>query len=156
MSVDDSFAYDDARVAAFIRKVVKPIDLSDGTHLPPGTKLLTPLAGICRDGHFYSDPDTFDALRFYRLRQQSTDDANRHQFTAMGDSVNMHFGAGKHACPGRFFAGNAIKMMLAYFLLSFDLKLKDGEGRPKSMMVVMSKTPDPRAEILFRRRTAAA
>ncbi|KAH8908882.1 cytochrome P450 [Coniochaeta sp. PMI_546] len=143
-------------VTAFIRKVIKPIDLSDGTHLPPGTKLLTPLAGICRDGHFYSDPDTFDALRFYRLRQQSADDANRHQFTAMGDSVNMHFGAGKHACPGRFFAGNAIKMMLAYFLLNYDLKLKEGEARPKSMMVMMSKTPNPKAEILFRRRTAAA
>lgn len=142
-------------LAAFIRKVIRPIDLSDGTHLPPGTKLLTPLAGICRDGHFYGDPDTFDALRFYRLRQKSADDANRHQFTAMGDSVNMHFGAGKHACPGRFFAGNAIKMMLAYFLLNYDLRLKDGEGRPKSLMVMMSKTPNPRAEIMFRRRTAA-
>ncbi|KAB5563135.1 cytochrome P450 [Coniochaeta sp. 2T2.1] len=142
-------------VTGFIRRVIQPIDLSDGTHLPPGTKILTPLAGICHDGHFYSDPDAFDALRFYRLRQQSADDANRHQFTAMGDSVNMHFGAGKHACPGRFFAGNVIKMMLAYFLLNYDLKLKDGEGRPKSMMIVMSKTPNPKTEILFRRRTAS-
>jgi cytochrome P450 len=143
-------------VAGFIRKVIKPIDLADGTHLPPGTKLLTPLAGICRDGQFYNDPDAFDALRFYRLRQQSADDANRHQFTGTGDSVNMHFGAGRHTCPGRFFAGNAIKMMLAYFLLNYDLRLKDGQERPKSMMVVMSKTPNPKAEILFRRRTGAA
>lgn len=139
-------------VAAFIRKVIKPINLSDGTHLPAGTKLLTPLAGISHDGRFYPDPERFDALRFYRLRQESADDANRHQFAGIGDSVNMHFGAGKHACPGRFFAGNAIKMMLAYFLLHYDLRLKDGEGRPRSLMVMMSKTPDPRGEIMFRRR----
>lgn len=149
------YSYFDALAGVFIRKVIKPIDLSDGTHLPPGTKLLTPLAGICHDGRFYSDPETFDALRFYQLRQQSDEDANRHQFTGTGDNVNMHWGAGKHACPGRFFANNAIKMMLAYFLLNYDLRLKRGESRPRSMMAMMSKTPDPRAEIEFRRRTAA-
>lgn len=68
----------------------------------------------------------------------------------------MNFGAGKHACPGRFFAGNEIKMVLAYFLLNYDMKLKDGETRPKPMVMVMSKSPDPNAEVLFRRRTAAA
>lgn len=140
-------------VTSFIRKVVKPIDLSDGTHLPVGTKLLAPQCGISRDDRYFPEPGRFDALRFLRLRQRSDEDANRFQFTSINDT-NMNFGAGKHACPGRFFASNEIKMILAYFLISYDLRLRDGESRPKGMMLMMSKTPNPDAEIMFRRRTA--
>ncbi|OLN97589.1 Ent-kaurene oxidase 4 [Colletotrichum chlorophyti] len=154
----DSFMKETQRlsgnITSFIRKVVKPIDLSDGTHLPSGTKVLAPQAGISHDERYFEDPDAFDALRFYKLRQRSNEDANRWQFTSINDT-NMNFGAGKHACPGRFFAGNEIKMVLAYFLLNYDMKLKDGEARPKPMVMVMSKTPDPNGEVLFRRRTAA-
>lgn len=139
-------------VTSFIRKVRQPIDLSDGTHLPAGTKLLAPQCGISNDERYYSEPERFDALRFYNMRRRSEDDANRFQFTSISDT-NMNFGAGKHACPGRFFAGNEVKMILAYFLINYDMKLKDGESRPKGMMLMMSKTPDPNAEILFRRRT---
>ncbi|PKS11658.1 hypothetical protein jhhlp_001809 [Lomentospora prolificans] len=139
-------------ITSFIRKVIQPIDLSDGTHLPAGTKLLAPQAGFSRDPRFFPDPETFDALRFYKLRQQSDEDANRWQFTSINDT-NMNFGAGRHACPGRFFAGNEVKMALAYFLLNYDIKLKEGETRPKPMMVVMSKAPDPNVELLFRRRS---
>ncbi|CAI4212182.1 unnamed protein product [Parascedosporium putredinis] len=114
----DSFMKEVQRVSgnitSFIRKVIKPIDLSDGTHLPAGTKLLAPQAGFSRDERYFSDPETFDALRFYNLRQQSEENANRWQFTSISD-VNLDFGAGKHACPGRFFAGNEVKMALAYF-----------------------------------------
>ncbi|WYZ46533.1 hypothetical protein EsH8_IX_000758 [Colletotrichum jinshuiense] len=155
----DSFMKETQRLAgnitSFIRKVVKPIDLSDGTHLPTGTKLLAPQAGISHDERYFENPDTFDALRFYKLRQKSNEDANRWQFTSISDT-NMNFGAGKHACPGRFFAGNEIKMVLAYFLLNYDMKLKEGETRPKPMVMVMSKSPDPNAEVLFRRRTVMA
>ena len=131
---------------------MQPITLSDGTHLPRGTKILAPQVGYSRDANHFSDPDTFDHLRFFRLRQQSCADGHRWHFTSIGDT-NMNFGAGKHACPGRFFAGNEIKMMLAYYLINFELKLKDGEARPAPMMIMMSKTPDPNGEILFRRRT---
>ncbi|KAM0272214.1 hypothetical protein ACHAQH_008796 [Verticillium albo-atrum] len=151
----DSFMKETQRLAGnitgFIRKVLKPITLSDGTRLPPGTKLLTPQAGISHDERFFANPETFDALRFYKMRQASEEDGHRWQFSSIGDT-NVNFGAGRHACPGRFFAGNEIKMVLAYFLLKFEIRLKEGEGRPKGMMMVMSKMPDPNAEILFRRR----
>ncbi len=134
---------------------MKPIDLSDGTHLPPGTKLLTPQAGISHDERYYPEAAAFDPLRFFRMRQQSEEDANRWQFTSISDT-NLNFGAGKHACPGRFFAANGIKMMLAYFLMHYDMKLKDGEERPKPMMIMMSKTANPNGEIMFRRRAVDA
>lgn len=141
-------------VTSFIRKVRRPVTLSDGTHLPAGTKLLAPQCGISQDERYFANARAFDALRFFRLRQRGGDDANRFQFTSISDT-NMNFGAGRHACPGRFFAGNEIKMILAFFLLRFDMKLRDGEARPKAMMLMMSKTPDPNAEILFRRRSLA-
>ncbi|EEY23335.1 ent-kaurene oxidase [Verticillium alfalfae VaMs.102] len=152
----DSFMKETQRLAGnitgFIRKVLKPITLSDGTRLPPGTKLLTPQAGISHDERFFADPETFDAMRFYKMRQASEEEGHRWQFSSIGDT-NVNFGAGRHACPGRFFAGNEIKMVLAYFLLRYEVRLKEGEGRPKGMMMVMSKMPDPNAELLFRRRT---
>ncbi|KAI1342040.1 cytochrome P450 [Xylariaceae sp. FL0016] len=151
----DSFIKESQRlfgnVTSFIRKVMKPIDLSDGTHLPPGTNLLTPLAGVAHDERYYPDPEVFDGLRFWKLRHQSEDACNRNQFTSIGDS-NMNFGLGKHACPGRFFAGHEIKMILAHFLLHYDIKLKEGEGRPKPNMFMMTKSPSQTAEVLFRRR----
>ncbi|KAL8396743.1 hypothetical protein RB594_003718 [Gaeumannomyces avenae] len=115
-------------ITGFIRKVVKPIDLSDGTHLLAGTKLLAPQAGMSQDPRFYESPET----------------------------TNMNFGAGKHSCPGRFFAGTEIKMLLAYFLLHYDMKLKDGEQRPKRFVVMMSKGANPEGEIMFRRRECAS
>ncbi|KAI1806390.1 ent-kaurene oxidase [Daldinia bambusicola] len=184
----DSFIKESQRlsgnVTSFIRKVMKPIDLSDGTHLPAGTNLLAPMAGIAVDPRYYPDPEVFDGLRFWKLRQhqhspspslsssssssspfpppaapaaadeQHAPNANgRWQFTSIGDTA-MNFGLGKHACPGRFFAGCEIKMVLAYLLLRYDIKLRDGEGRPPPNMFMMTKGPSMTAEVLFRRRSA--
>ncbi|KAJ9142628.1 Cytochrome P450 [Pleurostoma richardsiae] len=152
----DSFMKEVQRVSgnvtSFIRKVIRPIELPDGTCLPAGTKVLAPQAGISNDERYYPEPEKFDALRFFRMRHASAEEMNRHQFTTINDT-NLNFGAGKHACPGRFFAGNEIKMVLAYLLINFDFKLKDGEGRPKPMMLMMSKTPNPNGEVLFKRRS---
>ncbi|KAF3062287.1 Ent-kaurene oxidase [Daldinia childiae] len=182
----DSFIKESQRlsgnVTSFIRKVMKPVDLSDGTHLPAGTNLLAPMAGVAVDPRYYPDPEVFDGLRFWKLRQHqrssssssfsspasstttlptststttdepSTNANGRWQFTSIGDTA-MNFGLGKHACPGRFFAGCEIKMVLAYLLLNYDMKLRDGEGRPAPNMFMMTKSPSMTAEVLFRRRT---
>ncbi|KAI0197301.1 cytochrome P450 [Xylaria flabelliformis] len=196
----DSFIKESQRlsgnVTSFIRKVMKPIDLSDGTHLPSGTSLLTPLAGISLDERYYPNPEVFDGLRFWKLRQQQQSPAptrsssptpssttftspssssintlsepattasslssqfptnpnkSGYQFTSIGDT-NQNFGLGKHACPGRFFAAQEIKLILSYLLLNYEIKLRDGEARPKPMVFMMTKSPSQTAEVLFRRR----
>ncbi|CAM1510239.1 Fc.00g005740.m01.CDS01 [Cosmosporella sp. VM-42] len=141
-------------ITSFIRKVMKPICLSDGTHLPAGTKLLAPQAGISLDERYFPEPEKFDALRFYHMRQQSDEASNRWQFTSLNDT-NINFGAGKHACPGRFFASNEIKIILAHLLINYDIRLKQGEERPQPMSVVMTKAPCPNTELEFRRRSLA-
>ncbi|KAI1103090.1 ent-kaurene oxidase [Jackrogersella minutella] len=166
----DSFIKESQRlsgnVTSFIRKVIKPIDLSEGTRLPAGTNLLAPMAGVAVDPRYYPDPEVFDGLRFWKLRQQcatpSTSPAplpddpaaanGRWQFTSIGDTA-MNFGLGKHACPGRFFAGCEIKLILAHLLLHYDVKLRDGEARPAPNMFMMTKSPSMTAEVLFRRRS---
>lgn len=142
-------------ITSFIRKVMQPITLSDGTQLPAGTKILAAQAGISHDERFFKNPDELDALRFYRMRMASEESSNREQFTSLSDT-NINFGAGKHACPGRFFASNVIKTVLAYYLINYDLRLKPGTDRPLPMALVMTKAPNPSTEIEFRRRWLAA
>ncbi|KAJ7049857.1 hypothetical protein C8F01DRAFT_1264742 [Mycena amicta] len=38
----------------------------------------------------------------------------------------LPFGTGKHACPGRFFAATELKMMLAHFVVNYDLEAESG------------------------------
>ncbi|KAK5995867.1 Cytochrome P450 monooxygenase ATR2 [Cladobotryum mycophilum] len=142
-------------ITSFIRKVMKPISLSDGTHLPAGTKVLAPQAGIAVDERFFPNPDQFDPFRFYRMRQESAEASNRWQFTSISDTY-INFGAGKHACPGRFFAGNEIKLVIAYFVINYDIRLKKGEQRPKPMALVMTKAPNQDTEFEFKRRSLVA
>ena len=64
----------------------------------------------------------------------------------------MQFGSGRHACPGRWFASHEIKVVLAAVMDRYELKLKDGEGRPKGMVFQTNQFPDAKAEILFKDR----
>ena len=139
-------------IASFNRKTVQPITLSDGTYIPAKTLLLAPSMAISSDPEIYENPDQFDGLRYYRLRERSPQDANRHQFATVSKTM-MHFGEGRHACPGRFFASHEIKMILADLVLQYDFKLKDGEGRPKNILYQSLHFPDPTKEILFKKRS---
>lgn len=110
------------------------ITLSDGTYLPAGTNIEVPAHTIQMDPSVYPNPDKFDGFRFYNMRQSSAEEANRNQFVSVSmDSLN--FGYGKHACPGRFFASNELKVILANVLLRYDIALEDQEaGRYKNWM----------------------
>jgi cytochrome P450 len=96
------------------------------------------------------DPESFDGFRHYRHRQQPGH-ANLHQF-AMTDKENMHFGHGRYACPGRFFATHSIKILIAQFLLKYNMKFPEGSGRPANVGAHEYVFPDPKAHILVRER----
>jgi len=64
----------------------------------------------------------------------------------------MSFGLGRHACPGRFFAANEIKLIVARILLEFDLKMPEGQDkRYANVSMAGSMGPDPKKEILLRK-----
>ena len=57
-----------------------------------------------------------------------------------------------YCSPGRFFAANELKAMLAHILLNYDVKMADGGGRPENVWIGVSSLPNTGAEMLFRKR----
>ena len=64
------------------------------------------------------------------------------------------FGHGRHACPGRFFAVNELKALVAYVLMTYDIKLEDDKPRvpPEPRWFGTSLLRDETSKIMFRRR----
>ena len=53
--------------------------------------------------------------------------------------------------PGRFFAANELKSMLAHIVVSYDVKLEDNKTRP-GIGHGIAIFADPVAKVMFRRR----
>lgn len=139
-------------VAGFKRYVADPagITLSDGRHLPHGTFFCFAVSPIANDG--VHDPETFDGFRWYRKRTQEDGQLNLNQFT-MTDANNMHFGHGRYACPGRFFAASSIKVILINLLLRYEVRLEGGTTkRPANLPAHEYIFPNPWAKIELRER----
>ncbi|KAI3320182.1 cytochrome P450 [Xylariaceae sp. AK1471] len=151
----DSFMKESQRhnppsVATFQRKAMIPIDLSNGFHIPTGTIVQCNTNMLDETPDEWGDPHAFDGFRFYKLRS-NPEDANKFQF-ASPSYDSMQFGFGNDACPGRFFASNQIKIILAYILSHYDFKFEDGVvGRPKNIMFEVNVLADPTIKVLFRK-----
>lgn len=142
--------------ANFQRKVLRGFTLSNGQYIPPGVIVEAPSHAVYMDdAHFPPNckpADIFDGFRYYKLRQSGTvTDHARNQFVTTNEH-NLAFGYGKHACPGRFFAANEIKMILARLLLDFDFKNEDGSAvRYAQIDMGSMTTPDASKNLLFKR-----
>ncbi|KAF3068388.1 Ent-kaurene oxidase [Daldinia childiae] len=146
-----------ANLVRFTRYVQKPVTLSDGTHLPAGYLIEAPHALAVMDPELYHNPEEFDAHRFLNLRNGTTEDTlgyknkEQYQFVTVTKDF-MHFGYGRHSCPGRFFAANEIKLILARILLEYDLKMPEGlTERYANINMGTDVLPDPTKEVLFKR-----
>ncbi|KAE8375461.1 cytochrome P450 [Aspergillus bertholletiae] len=153
----DSFLKESQRInppslLAFNRVVGEDLTLSDGTILPKGTHFSMPSAAVLQDKSVEPNADQFDGFRYYKKRLQP-EEANKHQF-AMTDNNNLHFGHGKYSCPGRFFASNEIKIIMAHLLTEFEFKYPPGASRPRNLTADENLYPDPSARLLMRRRKA--
>ena len=110
--------------------MLKTFTLSNGQVIPAGTMIEVPAVAVNSDPQVFPSPLEFDPLRFYRLRQEakargSVEGAALNQFVSVSQN-SLTFGYGRHACPGRFFAANEIKMILANVLLRYDVKMPEG------------------------------
>ncbi|KAH8655513.1 cytochrome P450 [Xylariales sp. PMI_506] len=145
-------------IASFQRKVLQPFSLSDGQVIPQGITIEVPAVAISFDPEIFPNPEKFDPLRFYKIRQLARDGGSNPENAALNQFVSVSqnsltFGYGRHACPGRFFAANELKMILSNMLLKYDIRLVDGatERYPNMEFAHMS-IPDPRKELLFKSR----
>ncbi len=142
--------FNNSRTVAFHRIVCSPITLSDGIKLPVGTHICVPAAAILQDDDVEPTASVFDGFRYFKKRQ-AADEANKHQF-AMTDTNNLHFGHGKFSCPGRFFASNEIKIIMAHLLMAYEFKYPPGQSRPKNLTADENMFPDPSARLMIRKR----
>jgi cytochrome P450 len=94
--------------------------LSDGTMVRKGDKCA--VANTTRlDPAVYDNPEVFDGYRFLRMRNDPKNE-NKARFVATGIN-SLGFGHRAHACPGRFFAANEIKVALCHLVLKYDMEL---------------------------------
>ncbi|KAI0025227.1 cytochrome P450 [Xylariomycetidae sp. FL0641] len=151
----DSFLKEGQRVrpmgtASMNRYVERDTTLADGTALPRGARLM--VAANFLDPAVYADPDRFDAARFLKLRQNPGQE-NAWQFVTTSPHHTL-FGHGQHACPGRFFASNEVKIALCHFLLKYDWRFVPGEGRPQPRAFEHIHGVNDNAKVQVRRRQA--
>jgi len=152
----DSFMKESQRVnppslLGLQRKIMSDIELSDGTILPAGSFSATNLWGTNFDtGIWGENAKEFDGWRFEKLRNLPGND-HKYQYVT-SDLDTQVFGLGTHACPGRFFASNAMKILLCRVILEYDMKLPDGTTRPDNNFVNFANLPPKTARILFRKR----
>ncbi|QDS74724.1 hypothetical protein FKW77_000811 [Venturia effusa] len=132
------------------RHAQQDITLSDGTTIPKDARLGVPMLHM-HDPEFYPNPETFDGKRFLRLRELP-ENTNKYQFVTTSMD-HLGFGHGKHACPGRFFASNEIKIMICHLLMKYDWRFKDNK-RPANVRIFNETILDPKAEIQYKSRVS--
>ncbi|KAI1147580.1 cytochrome P450 [Nemania diffusa] len=133
------------------RIAVKAHTFKDGLHLPAGTVFQFAADAVHHDAAYYPDPYKFDAKRFLRMREAV--DPNRFHFASVSDT-SLSFGAGTHACPGRFLTTITIKVILVVLLTKYEVKLGgDNDRRPANLFHHFNLRPDPTTSIMVRRTT---
>lgn len=130
------------------RIVQKDFRLSTGLELRKGMCVVVDGYRMW-DPEIHENPDKWDGYRFLKLRSQEGKENVSQLVTTSADHIA--FGHGEHACPGRFFAANEIKVALCHLLMKYDWKLAQGtDFTPITMGTTMSANPG--AKLLIRKR----
>lgn len=139
---------------AMSRKVMHPdgILLPNGQHLPRGVTVCISGWGMHHDESVYSAPLEFVPDRFLRMPTEAAEGKVGEVGQAAAVETDHHFaawGIGKHACPGRFFAVDLIKIILTRVFM--DYEVKPLEERPENVWIEYNVIPPPMAALFVRR-----
>ncbi|KAF3927466.1 hypothetical protein ABW21_db0208738 [Orbilia brochopaga] len=108
-----------------------------GLYLPCGTAFSFPGKPRMADPEVFESPLEHRHVRFYRGDVAAVDeDVDDIIYTEKASTIDRKldrymvtvtedfpvFGVGTHACPGRFFAANELRILVAWFLLRYELK----------------------------------
>ncbi|KAG5977226.1 hypothetical protein E4U56_000191 [Claviceps arundinis] len=134
--------------ASLARVALKGFTFSNGLHIPKGGVIFTPNSPIFEDERFYPNSKTFDGFRFSRMRGDPKLESLC-DLTATNEQ-SMHFGTGRHACPGRFMASDEVKLAVVFILQNFDIAMENFGPRPKNHAFGKFMLPDMAAKIWLR------
>ncbi|KAH9066645.1 cytochrome P450 [Lactarius vividus] len=146
----DSFVRESQRFDPICRIALRPFTFSNGVTVPAGTLVAVPSAAAHMDREIYPDPEEFDGFRFARLRERDGVTVAG-QLATSTSAEYLTFGYGRHACPGRFFAVNEVKALLAHVVVTYDIKFEEGKQAPRGFIVNSIRIPG-KANAMFRKR----
>ncbi|KAF9880859.1 cytochrome p450 monooxygenase [Colletotrichum karsti] len=130
------------------RIATKDIKLEDGITIRHGERVVVD-ASAMKDPKIHQDVDKYDIYRFKRMREEP---GNVHKAQLVTTSPDhLAFGHGQHACPGRFFASNEVKVALCHLLLKYDWKLAPG-NTADPFVAGVGRQINPKTVIMFKRR----
>ncbi|OTA14025.1 hypothetical protein BTJ68_15600 [Hortaea werneckii EXF-2000] len=118
------------------RLVKSDVQLSDGTVLPAGARIM--IAPRYLDPDVYEEPLKFDAYRFLREREKP-------------GQRSTWVWSWPACLSGRFFASNEIKIALAHLLLKYDWRA-DPTDKTSEMQFEGNVMTDPKVKVQLRRR----
>ena len=138
----------------FERIITKDFQFSDGFIIPARTQVGVPSQAIAMDPDLFPNPKIFHGLRFSDLESASGEiESNGRLQWAASNLTNMAFGYGRHACPGRAFAGFEIKQIMVHLLMNYDFKFGEAvESRPENTKIETQMIPNRTTQLLLRRR----
>ncbi|EAW14794.1 cytochrome P450 [Aspergillus clavatus NRRL 1] len=129
------------------RMVKEDMVLSDGLVLKKGTHICFPSKPMGMDSSIVKDALTFDGFRW------CDDPENKNASLVSIGPSNMHFGYGRQACPGRFFATNTNKAILSRLIADYEFKFEDGrKTRPNNILLGEQIMPNMYTKVLMRKR----
>ncbi|KAL1856277.1 hypothetical protein Daus18300_010850 [Diaporthe australafricana] len=136
-------------IASMRRIAESTVKLSDGTVIPKGAFTWVTLDAY-KNPDIYANPEEYNPRRFLDLRNQPGQENKWQLVSTTAD--HLGFGHGEHACPGRFFASNEVKIALVHLLMKYDWKLPGGKLPGDVVKGGSERGVDGEARILFRRR----
>ncbi|KAI0431654.1 cytochrome P450 [Xylaria sp. FL1042] len=149
----DSFMKETLRMKPFQEATVQryamtPYTFKDGLQVPAGTVISFPNLRYNTDSSTMSEASTFDGKRW--LHRRFTPGMSKFQFASTAEDA-FDWGAGPHACPGRFMAEVTIKLMLICLITKYDMKLSvGGPERPAELKRFLDLAPDTSMAVMLR------
>ncbi|KAK7953788.1 cytochrome P450 [Apiospora saccharicola] len=149
----DSFVREAGRLnpvsmIGLMRVARKEFCFRDGTIIPKGTRLGVPTVAIHQDVSLYPSPEAFDGFRFSKLREEHHNGTMMHE-AGSTDLDHLTFGHGKHVCPGRFFATDVMKLVLAVMVVRYDFKMP-ANTKPRKRYFGEHEIPDFSLRVLVK------
>lgn len=132
------------------KKVVHPdgVTLPGDQHLPQGITVCISGYGLHHDQNLYPRPFEFIHDRFM---PHPSEDGEKKTTAAVETSDNFtSWGLGKHACPGRFFAVDLVKIVVGKILLNYEVEVL--RKRPDNVWFEYNVISPPSATLSVRRR----
>ena len=161
MVVTDSALRESMRISgfgskAFVRKVTARagIILPSGIHIPYGHNICVSGYSMHRDEDIYPGSQEFRYDRFLTpLADAKGTQQQARTLSRAATTTEVEYavwGHGKHACPGRFFAVQLVKTVVAYMVENYELK--PWNERPANVWIGDTPIPPRSLMIGIRRR----